>query len=119
MTTIAFETARVNLAIKHGNDIREVEWTITDADGAAWDFSGATMMTLRLYPPSGYGVTILSRGMSATVGLSIVENKITWNDLWENVGLAKGMYYYQIQYLDSVTPSQPVVVIADGYIDIQ
>lgn len=119
MSTVAYETARRDFEIKFGNDIRTVPWTIDDSAGVDWVFNiASTSMSIKIYEYKGSSTALVTRNQSATVGLSVAGNVITWNDIWSNVNLALGAYYYQITYNDSVTTSQPIVKIADGYITI-
>jgi len=119
MSTVAYETAAIDIEIKSGNDIRAITWTIDDSAGVDWVFNiASSSMALKIYEYNGSSTALVTRSQSATVGLSVSGNVITWNDIWSNVALANGDYYYTITYNSSSTASQPIVKIVDGYITI-
>jgi hypothetical protein len=97
----------VNLNFLMGNFIDDLTFTILDADGAAFDFSGADSLALRIYSNRTTARTLIDTWTTtgaypwSTGGdMTQASGVITVNTAFPS-GMTFGQYNYELDYIDS------------------
>lgn len=122
MATFYLGARNVDIELLFRDDVNAssgAKWTVLNSDATAYDFSNKTSSSLKIFSHEGRGSReLISVGEDASSGLSYVSNVISWNDAWADVGLERGDYFYELDYVDSGT-TQDDIRIASGKLTIK
>lgn len=104
----------VNFNLLMGNQINDITFTILDSNGDAFDFTGYSEITIRIYDNRSSRRTLIDT-MTETLGdLTLSVNVIIWDTAFPS-GMTFGKYNYELDYTNA--DDEPIR-LAEGYLNV-